>query len=82
VQPPPALCFFGIEFPCFATHSGSTLQSVVGHVFHGVENQMEPCKGLPACQSANERASSAAGSKGQEAGASYLQANSGQLQRW
>jgi hypothetical protein len=81
VQPPPAFCFFGIEFPCFASHSGSTAQSVVGPVFHGVENQIEPCKGRPACQSANESDNSAAGSKGQGAGVRYLQADSGWLQR-
>ena len=34
VQPPPASCFVGIEFPCFATPEGTTFPSVVGQVFH------------------------------------------------
>jgi hypothetical protein len=48
VPPPPACCFVGIEFPCFAKPSGSTFPSVVGQVFHRARVQMESCKGLPA----------------------------------
>jgi hypothetical protein len=69
VQPPPAFCPLGIDFPRFASRSGSTVQSVVGHVFHGAEIRWSHARGTrPANQQTNVRVPRRQGPKARRRG--------------